>query len=265
MPLVDAPRPGFGTFQLEGASCAEMVETALDVGYRHVDTARMYGNEERVGEGLARSNVPREDVTVASKVWHDGLGYDDVVAAAHESRNRLGVDAIDIYYVHWPANTYDPSETLGAFSDLVQDGVIDAIGVSNFTADRLDEAIAVADAPIAVNQIEVHPGFPQQSLREHCDRRGVDVVAYSPLGHGMLLDSDPVREIADRHVVSPARVVLAWHLRRGVTPIPKAASWAHAVDNWRARDLVLTDEEVATISALEEPGRLGDPDFAPWN
>jgi len=265
MSLTDVPRPGFGTFKLQGTECATMVETALDIGYRHVDTARMYENEAAVGDGIAHSDVPRDQLTVASKVWHDDLAYDDVVDAVHESRDQLGLDYIDHYYVHWPSNTYDAEATLGALSDLVQDGVIDAIGVSNFTPELLDEAIDVAGEPIVANQVEVHPGFPQTDLREHCHSRDVDVVAYSPIGHGMLLDSDPLERIAERHVVSPARVALAWHLQQGMTPIPKAASWAHAEDNWRARDLALTDDELATITALDTPGRLGDPEFGPWN
>lgn len=265
MPLTDVPRPGFGTYKLQGAGCAEMVETALDIGYRHVDTARMYENESAVGDGIARSDVPRDELTVASKVWHDDLAYDDVDDAVHESRDRLGLDYIDLYYVHWPSNTYDPEATLGALSDLVQDGAMDAIGVSNFTPELLDEAIEIADEPIAANQVEVHPGFPQTELRDYCDYRGVDVVAYSPFGHGLLLDSDPLQRIAERHVVSPARVALAWHLQQNVTPIPKASSWAHAEDNWRARDLALTDDELAAITDLDSPGRLGDPKFGPWN
>lgn len=264
MPLPDVPRPGFGTYKLTGAECTDMVETALDIGYRHVDTAHLYENEAAVGRAIERSDVPREDLTIASKVWHDDLAYEDVIDAVHESRNRLGLDYIDLYYVHWPANTYDPEATLGALADLKRDGVIDEIGVSNFTTELLDEAIAICSEPISVNQVEVHPGFPQDDLRADCRQRDVDVVAYSPFGHGRLLDNDTIQEIADRHVVSPARIILAYLLAKDVTPIPKAASWAHAVDNWRAQTLALSAAEIAAIDDIDAHGRLGDPSFSPW-
>lgn len=264
MSLPDVPRPGFGTFKLQADACTEMVRTALEIGYRHVDTARMYENESAVGEAIAQSDVPREDVTLASKVWHDDLAYDDVIDAVHESRNRLGVDYIDIYYVHWPANTYDSEETIGALSDLAQEGIIDEIGVSNFTPSLLDEAIDIASAPITANQVEVHPGFPQDELRQHCESRDVDVIAYSPIGHGMLLESDPIQEIAERHVVSSARVAISWLLAKDVRPIPKASTWEHAEDNWRAQWLALSESEIEAIDNMDTPGRLGDPDFAPW-
>lgn len=264
MPLPDVPRPGFGTFKLTGDTCRAMVETALDIGYRHIDTAQYYENERAVGTAIERSWVDREDVTLASKVWHDALAYDDVIDAVHESRDRLGVDYIDRYYVHWPANTYDPEATLGALSDLHQDGVIDEVAVSNFTPDLLDEAIDICAAPIVANQVEMHPGFPQDDLREHCAQRDVDVVAYSPFGHGRLLDHDTIQEIATRHVVSPARITISWLLSKDVVPIPKAASWSHAIDNWRAQSLALSASEIRAMDQIDCPGRLGDPPFAPW-
>lgn len=243
MRLPDGPQPGFGTYKLTGDECTEIVETALDVGYRHIDTARRYENESAVGDAIARSHVPREDIVVASKAWHDELGYDDLVSAARESRDRLDLDCIDRYYVHWPTNTYDPKQTFAALEDLVQEGVIDTIAVSNFTAERLDEAVEVCSEPIVANQIEIHPGFAQDELRAHCRQHGVEVVAYSPFCHGSLLDSDTLQEIAQKHAVSPARVVIAWQLAKGITPIPKASSWPHAIDNWRARYLALSKPE----------------------
>lgn len=264
MRLPDGHQPGFGTYKLTGDECTDVVETALDIGYRHIDTARLYENESAVGDAIARSHVPREDIVVASKAWHDELGYDDLVSAARESRDRLHLDSIDRYYVHWPANTYDPEQTFAALEDLVQDGVIDTIAVSNFTAELLDEALEVCSEPIVANQIEIHQGFAQDELRGHCRQHGVEIVACSPFGHGMLLDSDTLQEIAQNHAVSPALVVIAWHLAKGSTPIPKASSWTHAIDNWRARYLALSKSKIARIDAMTQPGRIGDPDFAPW-
>jgi 2,5-diketo-D-gluconate reductase B len=260
------PMLGLGTWEnTDPEDCATAVETALETGYRHVDTAQAYGNEEHVGRGIERADVPREDVFLATKVWIDSLGGDDVVASTEESLAKLGVDSVDLLYVHWPCRTYDPAETLGAFDDLYEAGLTDRVAISNFEPDQVDEAIATAEAPVFANQIEVHPFLPQRELVDHCQERDVRVVAYSPLARGKVFESDVLTDIAADHGASAAQVSLAWLRERGITAIPKATSADHIEDNWLSLDLDLSEEEVARIDAIGERDRRVDPDWAPWN
>jgi len=259
------PTLGIGTWQnTDPEECANAVATALEMGYRHVDTAQAYDNEASVGEGLARTDVPREDVFLATKVWIDQLGYDDVVASTEESLEKLGVDYLDLLYIHWPAGAYDPADTLAAFDDLYDEGLIERIGVSNFEPEGVTEAVETADAPIFANQIECHPLLPQDELRTHCADHGVDVVAYSPLARGRVFDVPEISDVADKHGVSEAQVSLAWLREKGVTAIPKATSETHIRDNWASRVLDLDDEDVSKIDGIDRTERQVDPDFAPW-
>jgi 2,5-diketo-D-gluconate reductase B len=259
------PMLGLGTWQNDDpAECEAAVETALEAGYRHIDTAQAYHNEESVGRGIAAADVPREDVFLATKVWIDNLAYDDVIATAEESLDRLGVDYVDLLYVHWPSREYDPEGTLRAFDELVDEGKVERIGVSNFEPEHIDEAIERTDAPIFANQVELHPLLPQEELREHCAERDVEVVAYSPLARGEVFNVPELQEIAEKHDVSEAQVSLAWLREKGVTAIPKATSEVHIRDNWASLGLDLDDEDVAKIDAIERTDRRIDPDFAPW-
>ena len=255
---------GLGTWKNEDPeACTNAVATALEAGYRHIDTAQAYGNEEHVGRGIERADVPRDDVFLATKVWIDQLAYDDVLASTEESLRKLGVDTVDLLYVHWPAGEYDPEGTFRAFDELVDDGRVDRIGISNFEPEQVDDAIDRADAPIFANQIELHPLLPQEELRTHCDDRGVEVVAYSPLARGAVFEVPELTEIAEKHGVSEAQVSLAWLREKGVTAIPKATSEAHIRDNFASLDVDLTDEDVAAIDGIEERDRRVDPDFGP--
>ncbi|MFB6090116.1 MAG: aldo/keto reductase [Halobellus sp.] len=259
------PMLGLGTWQNDDPeTCADTVATALEAGYRHVDTAQAYGNEEAVGRGIARADVDREDVFLATKVWIDNLAYDDVLATTEASLDRLGVDYVDLLYVHWPSRTYDPEETLRAFDELVDEGKIDRIGVSNFLPEQVDAAIERTDAPIFANQVELHPLLPQEGLREHCADRDVEVVAYSPLARGEVFDVPEIAEVAEKHDVSEAQVSLAWLREKGVTAIPKATGEAHVRDNLASLSLDLDDEDVAAIDAIDRTDRQVDPGFAPW-
>jgi len=264
-PIDEMPSLGIGTWQnTDPEECANAVATALEMGYRHVDTAQAYDNEESVGDGLERAAVPREDVFLATKVWIDELAYDDVLSTTEESLEKLGVDYVDLLYVHWPAREYDPEETLAAFDQLHDDGLIERIGISNFEPAQVDEAIETADAPIFANQIECHPLLPQDELRAHCADRDVEVVAYSPLARGQVFDVPEIQQVAEKHDVSEAQVSLAWLREKGVTPIPKATSEAHIRDNWASRSLDLDDEDVAEIDGIDRREREVDPSFAPW-
>jgi len=266
VPLRDGmPALGLGTWQNDDPEqCTNSVETALEAGYRHVDTAQAYGNEEAVGKGIERADVDREDVFLATKVWIDNLASDDVLETAEESLDRLGVDRVDLLYVHWPARAYDPEETLAAFDELYDEGKIDRVGVSNFEPDQVDEAMDVLDAPLFANQVELHPFLPQAELREHCADRDVEVVAYSPLARGEVFGNPTMSEVAEKHGVSEAQVSLAWLREKGVTAIPKATSPDHVRDNWASLDLDLDPEDVERIDAIDRRDRRVDPDFAPW-
>ncbi|ELY94170.1 aldo/keto reductase [Natrialba hulunbeirensis JCM 10989] len=260
------PMLGLGTWQNDSPEeCAESVRTALEAGYRHIDTAQAYDNEEAVGEGIAAADVDREDVFLATKVWLSNLAYEDVLETARESIDRLGVDYVDLLYVHWPARTYDSAETLDAFSELYEEGLIKNVGVSNFLPEQLEEAVERCDAPILANQVELHPLLPQEEIRDACTEHDIEVVAYSPIARGDVFDQPAIQEVADKHGVSEAQVSLAWLRETGVTAIPKATGAEHIRDNWESLALELDQDDIETIDAIEETDRKVDPDFGPWN
>lgn len=240
-----------------GIDDPEPVATALDLGYRHLDTARIYGNEAVVGEGIAASGVDRADVTVATKLWIDALGAADVVPAARESADLLCASTIDLLYVHRPRGAYDPDETLPEFDRLVDDGLVRALGVSNFEPDELDRAVDVLDAPLAAHQTELHPLFHRPELLEHAREHGYSVVAYSPLAGGRVRDVDAVVAVAEKHGTTPEAVAVAWITGKDpVVAIPKASSEAHLRANLAAADLTLDPEDVAAIDAVDREVEL---------
>nr|WP_185911713.1 aldo/keto reductase [Halonotius roseus] len=260
------PMLGLGTWKnSDPEACAESVATALETGYRHIDTAQAYGNEAAVGNGIEQAAVDREDVFLATKIWIDNLAYDDVLETAEASLDRLGVDSVDLLYVHWPSRTYDAEDTLAAFNELYDQGKIDRIGVSNFEPEQLAEAIELSDAPIFANQVEIHPLLQQEELREVCADHDIELVAYSPLARGEVFDIPEIESIADDHGVSPAQISLAWLRHHGITAIPKATGGDHIRDNWASLSVSLSDAEIDTIDSIETTDRRVDPDFGPWN
>ena len=262
----EMPMVGLGTWKnSDPEACAESVATALEAGYRHIDTAQAYGNEDAVGDGIKQAAVDREDVFLATKIWIDNLAYDDVLETAEASLDRLGVDSVDLLYVHWPSRTYEAEDTLAAFNELYDQGKIDRIGVSNFEPEQLAEAIELSDAPIFANQVEIHPLLQQAELREVCADHDVELVAYSPLARGEVFDIPEIESIADDHGVSPAQISLAWLRHHGITAIPKATSGEHIRDNWASLSVSLSDAEIDTIDSIDTTDRRVDPDFGPWN
>ncbi|WP_276299709.1 aldo/keto reductase [Halorussus lipolyticus] len=263
--MTTIPSPGLGTSGNDNPeTCAETVRKALEIGYRHVDTAQMYENEEAVGDGISTSEVPREEVFLATKVLPANLAPEDVRETTDESLDRLGVDAVDLLYVHWPMKAYDAKKTLPVLDELREAGKTEHVAVSNFTTELLDEAREILDSPIAANQVEMHPLLPQDDLLDYCRQRDITVVAYSPLMQGEAGDVDVLAEIADAHDVTPEAVSLAWLTQReGVVPIPKATGEDHLRANFEAP--TLSDDEIARIDAIEERERLVDPDDAAWN
>jgi len=252
------PPVGLGTMGIDDPAA---IETALTLGYRHLDTARIYDNEAVVGDGLAdglaASDVDRDAVTVATKLWVDDLGAEDVAPTARESAELLGVETLDLLYVHRPRGAYDPAETLPALDRLVDEGLVEHVGVSNFEIEDLDRAIDVLDAPLAAHQTELHPLFYRPELLEHAREHGYTVVAYSPLAGGRVSEVDPVVEAAEAHDATPEAVAIAWATaKEPVVAIPKASSERHLRANLAAADLDLTPEEIAAIDAVEREEEL---------
>jgi diketogulonate reductase-like aldo/keto reductase len=259
------PAIGFGTYPLRGDDGTAAIVSALETGYRLLDTAVNYDNEAEVGEAIRRSGIPRDDIVVASKIPGRHHAYDDAIASVHESLDRLGLDRIDLHLIHWP----NPSrglyvEAWRALVKLQQDGVVRSIGVSNFTEQHLARIIDDTGVTPAVNQVELHPRFPQARLRGVHERLGVRTEAWSPMGKRRApLEEAAVTAAAQAHDVSPGQVILRWHVQLGSLPIPKSADPQRQAQNLDVFDFELSEDEVAAISALaEDDGRLfgGDPD-----
>lgn len=259
------PPIGLGTWENEDPEqCARSVQTALEMGYRHIDTAQLYQNENAVGTGIKRSSVPREDIFIATKISFKNMKPEEVVRTARESRDRLDLDTIDLLYVHWPAGEYSAENTLPAFDRLVEEGIIHHIGVSNFTIELLDQARGEVSHPIYAHQFEMHPSLSQRELREYGEKHDILSVAYSPLQHGEILDEPVLTKIANRHGCSPARITLAWIVEKGAYPVPKATGEDHLRDNFQALECLLDREEVNQIDEEINEDRYIDPPFAPW-
>jgi len=259
------PMLGLGTWQNDDHdACAESVETALEMGYRHIDTAQAYHNEDAVGEGIAAADIDRDDIFLATKIWISNLSRDDVLETAQASLDRLGTEYLDLLYIHWPAREYDPEETLPAFDALRDRGLIERVGVSNFTPENLDRARKVLEAPIFANQVECHPLLDQADLRAYCEAHDIEVVAYSPLARGAVFDDPIISGIAAEHDASAAAVSLAWLRSHGVTAIPKATGEDHISENWNSLGVDLDPAEIERIDAIERTERQVDPGFAPW-
>lgn len=256
------PKLGYGTWQLEGEDCLTGVRHALDLGYRHVDTAQAYGNEELVGQAIDDSDVDRDDIFLTTKVWKDNVAPDDVIASTEESLNKLDTGWIDLLLIHWPVEDVPFEKTLDAMMELVEQDKVRHIGVSNFTPTQLKRA---ADhAPIVCNQVEYHPFLNQDDLLDIVDDRDMFLTAYSPLARGRVLEDETLREIADGHDKSPAQIAIRWLFQQdNVAAIPKAAGADHRRENFDIFDFKLSPEEMERIDWLTGDDRIIDPSFAP--
>ncbi len=260
---VEIPQFGFGVWQVPPDETAQTVRAALDAGYRHIDTAQMYGNEEGVGRALAESGLSRDEVFVTTKLNNDGHGYDAAIRRLDESLGKLGIDHVDLYLIHWPRPREDRYvETWRGFEKAAAEGKARAIGVSNFTVATLERLAAETETVPAVNQIELHPGFVQAELRRYHADHGIATEAWSPIGQGQGLLEDPtLAELAQRYGKTPAQVVLRWHVQLGNIVFPKSMRPERMRENIDVFDFELSPEDVEAVSALESGGRLGpDPD-----
>ena len=259
---VQIPQLGFGTFRVSVEETQKVTEEALAVGYRHIDTAAGYYNEAGVGAALKASGLPRESVFVTTKLRNGDQGYDNALKAFEESRAALGVDVVDLYLVHWPVPSRGlATETWKAFEKLYADGAVRAIGVSNFLPHHLADLIENSDVVPAVNQFEIHPTLQQVAAQEASRAHGVVPEAYGPIGQGEDLSLPAIIEIATAHEVTPAQVVLRWHLQEGRIAIPKSNTPARIQENFAIFDFALNDAEIAAIDGLEAGNRLyPDPD-----
>lgn len=245
------PKIGLGTWQMRGESCRRSVLSALEMGYRHLDTAEYYRNEEAVGRAIQESGVPREELFITSKVWSSHFQKDQVQQAGEDSLRRLGVDYLDLYLIHHPSDAVPLEETLAGMQALVDQGKTRFIGVSNFSVSLLERSREIAGAPIFTNQVKYHPFHPQEALVEYCQQEDILLTAYSPLARGGVLGDPTLKEIGNRYDKTPAQVALRWLIQQPmVITIPKASSEEHQKANLAVFGFQLNAEEMEAIRSL---------------
>jgi 2,5-diketo-D-gluconate reductase B len=277
MPVVEAPvveahgaripAIGLGTMTLKEKVCVDLVAAALRQGYRHLDTAQMYGNEREVGEGLRASGVRREDVFVTTKVWHDRLRAGDLERSVDESLERLKLSSVDLLLIHWPNPAVPLAETISALCKVKRAGLTRHIGVANFTIALLDEATRFADEPLVTDQIEVHPYLDQSKVIAACRRHGLSVTAYCPVARGRVAGDKVLGRIAEANRRSIGQVALRYLVQRGVIVIPRTSKTERLAENIAVFDFALSDAEMAEIGGLARPdGRVVNPPQGPkWD
>ncbi|AUZ40379.1 glyoxal/methylglyoxal reductase [Bacillus stercoris] len=258
---VEMPWFGLGVFKVEnGSEATESVKAAIKNGYRSIDTAAIYKNEEGVGIGIKESGVAREELFITSKVWNEDQGYETTLAAFEKSLERLQLDYLDLYLIHWPGKDKF-KDTWRALEKLYKDGKIRAIGVSNFQVHHLEELLKDAEIKPMVNQVEFHPRLTQKELRDYCKKQGIQLEAWSPLMQGQLLDNEVLTQIAEKHNKSVAQVILRWDLQHEVVTIPKSIKEHRIIENADIFDFELSQEDMDKIDALNKDERVGpNPD-----
>jgi diketogulonate reductase-like aldo/keto reductase len=265
------PAIGLGTWSINGQDCVKTVSFALKSGYRHIDTAAMYGNEAEVGEGLRAGGVPRKDIWVTTKVWWENIGAGALQKSAESSLKKLGLEQVDLLLIHWPNPQIALKESIAALCDAKRRGMAKNIGISNFTTPMIAEALKLTTEPIVCNQVEYHPRLDQSKVYTACREAGLAMVAYCPIGRGAVggvMDDPVITAIAKAKGKSPAQVVLRWHIQQpGVVAIPKSSSPERMVQNLDVTSFTLSDDEMKKISGLRRPdGRIVNLGFAPrWD
>ena len=264
---ISLPRLGLGTFRMQGEVCRAAVESALGLGYRHIDTAEMYGNEDAIGAAIAASRVARKDLHITTKVWNENLTPDAMRQAFDTSLKKLRLDQVDLYLVHWPAPGMNLTSMFETLMKLKEEGRTRAIGVANFNVALLKKVVEEIEAPIACNQVEYHVMLDQTPLRKYMAAKSIPLVAYCPLAQGRAASDETLMAIGRKHGASAAQVALKWLLDQdGVAAIPKASRAESQKSNLDALNVGLDDEDIKAIAALPKNKRFVSPSFAPaWD
>lgn len=263
------PAIGFGTWTLKGEQACQLVTHAIDCGYRHIDTAAMYENEEAVGAGIRAAAVSRDNIFLTTKVWHSDLADGDLQRSARASIQRLGVDSVDLLLVHWPSKTIPLEQTMRALNEIAAEGLTRFVGVSNFTVPLLSEANKLSERSLVCNQVEYHPFLNQRRVLDACRSHNMATVSYCPLFRGgELFSGEPVVSLAEKYERSPAQIVLRWHVQQsGVVAIPRSTNPERIEENLQVFDFELAQEDMNAITALNaNPTRICDFEFSPeWD
>ena len=263
------PQLGTGTFRLEADVARNAVKDALDIGFRHIDTAQFYGNEEHIGDAIQASGLQRDELFITTKVWHEKLDAGSFIPSVHESLNKLKMAYVDFLLIHWPSpNDHIPMETyLPLLKQAKEEGLTRHIGVSNFTMAQIDKAVEIlGEGEILTNQIELHPYMQNQQVVEHCKKHGIGVTAYMPFAVGKIMQDDTLKTIAKQYDATPAQVVLAWMAAKDIQTIPSSTNKEHLQDNFDYTKVNLSADDIALIDGLDNGERIVDPDFAPdWD
>lgn len=263
------PPIGMGTFRLKGDDARDAVKSALSLGYRHIDTAQMYENEAEVGDGITASGIPRREIFLTTKIWHDRLQESDLMNSLQDSLAKLKTDHVNLALIHWPSPDDDVpmSEYLSALRAAQKEGLATHIGISNFTCAQMDQAVEIlGEGALLTNQVEVHPFLANRKVVEHARKLGLVVTGYMPLAVGKVMEDDTLEQIGRKYNITPAQVAIAWIAGRGIVPIPSSTRPQHQKANLEAMNVQLSDEDIAAIDQLDRGERIANPGFAPaWD
>ena len=269
----EIPLMGFGTYRMDtGSTAYDSVRYALDTGYRLIDTASYYNNESDVGRAVRASGIPRDEIVVTTKLWNDDQGYESTLKAFARSMDNLGLDYLDLYLIHWPRVKWAPDdwvrlnrETWQAMEELYEMGKIKAIGVSNFKPHHIESLVEMSLHRPMVNQIEMHPGLPQDDTVSYCQENGIVVESWGPLARGKIIDAGLLDSLAHKYGKTPAQIALRWLLEKGVVPLPKSVTPARIVENTQIFDFDISADDLAFISSLDiDTGTGMNPDKTAW-
>ncbi|NHJ84662.1 MAG: aldo/keto reductase [Asgard group archaeon] len=256
MTKIELPPIGLGTMVANSRKAGQALAEGINIGFRFLDTAQMYLNEKTVGTAIKESGIPRDELTIATKLWISNFKPKRVIKSTNRSLKRLGIDIIDIMYIHWPYNFKNIDKTLKTLSKLVDEGKIKHIAVSNFTPMLIDKALTFIDKPIVANQVEMHPWLQQRELLDYLNSKDMHLVAYFPLLHGRFMEIPEVNHLAEKYNVNGAQVCLAWSMNKGAIPIPKSANVSHLKDNFAATKLKLKKEDIQLIDDIKIEKRM---------
>ncbi|PKR53450.1 aldo/keto reductase [Thalassospira marina] len=258
----EIPALGFGTFRMPGEDVLRIVPHALDIGFRHIDTAQIYGNEAEVGSAIAQSSVARDDIFLTTKVWVDKFRHDDFIASVDESLKKLKTDYVDLLLLHWPKLEVPLAEQIGALNEVHKAGKVRHIGISNYNTALMDEAVSLSDAPIVTNQIEIHPYIDQSKVIEAARKTGMSITAYYAMADGKVFDDAVLKDLGSKYGKSVAQIVLRWIVQQdGLIALSKTVGEKRALENFDVFDFEISADDMKAIAALaQKDGRIVSPD-----